>query len=136
MTLDPDCASVRVDNSTASANRRPKIMLVVRSELNSAIWAKMKSRAWWTCWVTEWLTSVSFTLCVVVCLSQSLSLSYSFHPSLPSIYFLKNNNNISVHKLTLSFWNGENSHWKLFSLPQCNFSWYKNWCYKGGLKEP
>lgn len=36
MTLDPDCVSVRIDNSTASANSHPKTRLVVRSELNSA----------------------------------------------------------------------------------------------------
>lgn len=45
MTLDPDCVSVQIDKSTASANRRPKIVLVVRSEVNSAMWAKMKPRA-------------------------------------------------------------------------------------------
>lgn len=37
MTLDPDCVSVRIDNSTASANRRPKIRLLVRSVLNSEV---------------------------------------------------------------------------------------------------
>lgn len=37
MTLDPDCVSVRIDNSTTSANRRPKIRLVVRSVLNSEV---------------------------------------------------------------------------------------------------
>lgn len=37
MTLDPDCVSAWIDNSTASANRRPKIRLVVRSVLNSEV---------------------------------------------------------------------------------------------------
>lgn len=35
MTLDPDCVSVRIDNSAASANSLLcKIMLAVKSELN------------------------------------------------------------------------------------------------------
>lgn len=113
MTLDPDCVSVRIDNSTASANRRPKIMLVVRSELNSAMWAKMKSRAWWTCWVTEWLTSLSLTFChshpPFLSFSPSFSFSLSSSPSLfpppPASLPLcfKSNNNISVQILIWNF---------------------------------
>lgn len=35
--MDLDCVSAWIDNSTASANRRPKIRLVVRSVLNSEV---------------------------------------------------------------------------------------------------
>lgn len=83
MTLDPDCVSVRIDKSTASANRSPKIMLVVRSELNSAVWTQMKSRAWQTCWVTVWLTSLSSTFWAYLLLS--CSVSQSLPPSLAFI---------------------------------------------------
>lgn len=38
MTLDPDCASVGIDNSAASANRHPKLTPPVRSVLNSEVW--------------------------------------------------------------------------------------------------
>lgn len=45
MTLDPDCVSVRIDNSTTSANRRLNPTLVVRSDSRSAVWAKTESTA-------------------------------------------------------------------------------------------
>lgn len=43
--MDPDCVSVQIDNSTTSANRHPKPMLVVRSDIDSTLWAKAKSTA-------------------------------------------------------------------------------------------
>lgn len=132
MTLDPDCVSVRIDKSTASANRSPKIMLVVRSELNSAMWTQMKSRAWQTCWVTVWLTSLSSTFWAYLLLS--CSVSQSLPPSLAFILKKTKTRRILRGRNLLWASKEQNSHLKLCGFPQGTLSQYENWCCKGDLK--
>lgn len=121
--IGPGLCVYWIDNSTASANRHPKIMLVVRSELNSAVcglkWNQGLSEP------AEPLNGCHLSLshCFILSLSLSSALLLLLFSSLPPLCF-KSDSNISLQILIGNF----------LVLPVQLFT--INYCYKGDLKNP